>query len=239
MQELTKQAITKLLKDTSRALRVADYDEISELDKIAERVAGTPTEAERRILTQPFELCGVLFYPLTIAKSLWFDEKCAELDLQGTQKDLFLFWVLSLPNTEAALTEFSEGKKAIKAMRRFCKRLFCSNADIQQIVSRCIGSKESTGTKHDDEKPVNYGAVISSLLIEYGGTPERWLYEAPIETISSLFAQLSAKADAAEDRTASASKKAVAPKPTAKIIALKEFREKVNEIRQKWSANNG
>jgi hypothetical protein len=124
MQELTKQAITKLLKDTSRALRVADYEDIEALDKLADKVA-QQTPEERRLLKSPFELCGIKFYPLTLAKSFWYAEKCEEWQIQGIFQDAMLFWLLTLPLTAEALDQYSDQIDSEKAAKKLSRRLHC------------------------------------------------------------------------------------------------------------------
>ena len=107
MQQMTKEAIKTLQKKTNHVLRVENCDLIEELDAIASGFAGV-TKSERRLLSTPFELCGIKFYPLTVAKSLWYTEKCEEWEVEGSKQDGLLFWLLSLPNTEAELDTYSD-----------------------------------------------------------------------------------------------------------------------------------
>jgi hypothetical protein len=240
MQELTKQAITKLLKDTSRALRVADYEDIESLDKLADKVA-QQTPEERRLLKSPFELCGIKFYPLTLAKSFWYAEKCEEWQIQGIFQDAMLFWLLTLPLTDDALDQYSDQIDAEKAAKKLSRRLHCEQDEMTAVFKKCVGAKDENGKAASDDA-TNYGGLIACLLREYGGTPEQWLYETPVERIGSLIEQFAARINAENEASANASShkgKAVAPKATARLQALKSFREKVNEIRQKWSADNG
>ena len=60
MLEITKQAIKKLLYETKRVLVVEDFDLVEELDKIANTIACVSPN-ERRLLSSPYELCGINF----------------------------------------------------------------------------------------------------------------------------------------------------------------------------------
>jgi hypothetical protein len=83
---------------------------------------------------------------------------------------------------------------------------------------------------------------VAILLREYGGTPDQWIYECPVEKISALVDQYVAKINAENDSAARASSKkgvAVAPQVTEKIKALAAFRDATNAIKQKWSSDNG
>ena len=236
MQLMTKKAIKKLLSDIKHVLDVKDFDDIGELDKLADKIVSGSTE-ERRLLNQPFELCGIKFYPLTIAKSLWYAEKCEDWSLEGIFQDVFLFWLLTLPLTDEALETYSLRKDADKAVKRLSKKLHCTAGEMTDIFQRCVGSKASDS----GDEPINYGSLIAVLLREYGGTADGWLYECPIEKIGSLIDQYVARINAENDASAAASAssgKAVAPSPTAKLEALKNFRLKVNAIKEKW-VNNG
>ena len=80
MQKLTEKKVKELLRDTDHVLCIEDFPDVEALDRLAQKVCGT-TRSEARLLSEPFELCGILFYPLTIAKSMWFSEKCLEWEL--------------------------------------------------------------------------------------------------------------------------------------------------------------
>jgi hypothetical protein len=239
MQTLTKNTIKKLLKKTRHAVGVEDFDDIEELEQLALKVIGVSIK-ERRLLNSPFELCGVKFYPLTVAKSLWFTEKVEEWEIEGAQQEALLFWLLTLPLTEEALDTFSVKKLADKGAKRLSRKLHCSPVEMSAIYQKCVGVK-SDGKSSDDDV-TDYGGTIACLVKEYGGTPDQWLYETPVEKMASLFDQYEKRVTAEENanRSKSASNgKAVAPKVNQSMRSLGDFNAKVKEIEQKWSAKNG
>ena len=230
---MTKQAIQKLLKETTHQLTLDDFDLLDELDELANGFYGT-SKTERRLLNQPFELCGILFYPLTVAKSLWYAEKVAEWELSEVQQEGLLFWLLSVPNSAEQLDIYSDPKKTDKAVKRLSRRLHCAPDEMSAVYAKCVGVTGSGGS--DDV--VDYGGMVASLIREYCGTPDQWLYETPIEKISDLFRAFSERvmAENEANRTSQAKQgKAVAPAPTRKLQALSEFRLKVAEIKKLWS----
>lgn len=230
---MTKQAIKKLLTETGHSLTADDLDLIEQLDEIAKGFSGTTT-AERRLLNQPFELCGVLFYPLTVAKSLWYAEKVTEWELAPTEQEGLLFWLLSTPNADDALDLYSDPKKADKAVRKLSRRLHCTPSEMNTVYEKCTGVGESG----DGEGKADYGGMVASLIREYGGTPDQWLYETPIEKITDLFRSLSERVIAENNVSrASAAKngKAIAPAPSRKLEMLGKFRKKVTEIEGIWN----
>ena len=223
------------MKETNHVLSVEDFDLFEELDAIADQFAGV-SKSERRLLNQPFDLCGIKFYPLTVAKSLWYAEKCEEWELSGTSQDSFLFWLLSLPNDETSLDTYSEFKAANKAVKRLSRKLHCTNQEMTDIYKKCLGitGKESTGEATDTD----YGVVIACLLREYGGTAEEWLYHTPVEMIATLFKAYADRINAENNagrKVAGKNGKAVAPQADARMIALSKFRKKCNEIKELWN----
>lgn len=233
MHLMTKKTVAKLLAETGHALDVEDFDLIEELDSLARNMSGVSPD-ERRLLSSPFELCSMRFYPLTIAKSLWYAEKVEEWDLDPIYHEVCLFWLLTLPNTSEALDAVTCRKDAMKGIKRVVKRLNCPHSDIDAMLKSCIGSR---GEKATQSESVAYGGLVACLLREYRGTPEQWLYETPVEQIGELMAQfvrrINAENDAAQ-RKASSGGKAVAPPPSAKLNALRAFRLKTAEIREAW-----
>jgi hypothetical protein len=242
MQLMTKKAVQKILTSTNHALDVADFDDVEALDRLAEKISNV-TPDERRLLKQPFELCGIKFYPLTVAKSLWYAEKCEEWDVRGLHQDALLFWLLSLPLTEAALDTYSTRKAADKAVRRLSRRLHCTAEEMTDVFQRCAGSSiqtDDTDTEKTDD--TDYGGLVACLIREYGGKPEQWLYETPVVMIGVMLDQYIRRINAESEAASSSSAKhgkAIAPAPTARLKALKAFREKVVAIEKKWSVTDG
>lgn len=228
MHKLTRVKVQELLDYTGHILCVDDLCRIEELDSYAVRVAGT-TKAEARLLSEPFELSGVLFYPLTIAKSLWFDEMCDEWELEGTHQEALMFWLLSLPNINGVLDEYSERKKAHRAIKKLSRRLHCSTAEMTDVYTKCVGIKSSGA----NQEPAVYGGLIECLLREYGGRPDEWLYETPLAMIETLMNAYSARITAEAEASEKAGKGA-APVASERLRSLKDFREKANEIAEGW-----
>lgn len=240
MQVLTKKTIKKILTDTSHVLDVEDFDLIEELDGLARRVSGV-SKRERRLLNSPFELCGINFYPLTVAKSLWFAEKVEEWEVESVYQETLLFWLLTLPLTTEALDQYVDRKTVEKSAKRLSRRLHCSHKDIADVFSKCVGVREGKVTS-ETEVEADYGGTIACLIKEYGGSPDQWLYETPVDKMASLFDQYEKRIIAEENaQNRSASKKgvAVAPRMTNGMMALKRFHQKAQELKEKWSALDG
>ena len=108
------------------------------------------------------------------------------------------------------------------------------------IVQKCIGKANGANRKDSEKSDANYGALIAIMLREYGGTPDQWLYDTPVEKIGALVEQYVNRVNAEQDASRGACAKkgvAVAPPPSAKLVALKAFKAKMNEIKQKWTSD--
>lgn len=236
MHKLTKDEIGKLIDQTGHALSVDDLDLIAEFNELAGKVSGV-TKSESRLLSQPFELCGIAFYPLTVAKSLWYAERCVDWEIEGSQQEALLFWLLTLPNITGELDKYTCRKLADKAIRKLSRRLHCSPQEMSDVYAKCVGINGSDG-----EGEASYGGLIECLLREYGGEPDRWLYETPLPMIETLMNNYAARINAEQEasaRSLSHSGRAVAPMASARLIALRDMRLKRNEIRELWSKDDG
>jgi hypothetical protein len=237
MQTLTKNTIKKLLKKTRHVVDVEDFDLIEELEQLALKVSGVSIR-ERRLLNSPFELCDIKFYPLTVAKSLWFTEKVEEWEIEGAQQEALLFWLLTLPLTEEALDITK--KQSDKGAKKLSRGLHCSPVEMGEVYQKCVGVKSDGDSSGNVE--ADYGGTIACLVKEYGGTPDQWLYETPVEKMASLFDQYEKRVTAEENASRSKSAsggKAVAPKVNQSMRSLGDFNAKAKEIERKWSAEDG
>jgi hypothetical protein len=237
MQKMTKEKVKQLQNQTSRVLTVEDFDLIEKLDRAAVEVS-TVTKREYRLLNQPFNLCGVNFYPLTVAKSMWIEEKCCEWELDDASRSGFLLWSLTLENTEAALDAFTTRRQADKASKRLLRKLHCREAELTDIYEKCTGQTADSVDVEDDGEDLDYGGMVAVLLREFGGSPEKWLYETPIEMLGVLFTayeeRVIRESEASADVSASKGK-AVAPRPSKRLAALSRFRKASEHILEAWS----
>ena len=238
MLMMTKEAIRKLQKQTSHALIVEDFDVIAELDKCAQDVV-RKSSIDRRLLSCPVTVDGVeaSFYPLTVAKSIWYAEKLDEWEIAPIYEEAFMFWLLTLPNKEDELCKWSTKKNVNKAMRKFASKLVCPASALQEVFARCVGVCDSNGEKDNAED--DYGGMIACLVREYGGKPEEWLYEKHVELIAEMYERLVDRVQAEQDEMRKSSKSGGAPVVTRKMRALDKFRQKTSEIRMLWSEQDG
>lgn len=248
LKKLTMMAIKDLQAKTSHTLTIDDLDIIMELDAIASSLSGT-TQDERRILQQPYSLCGVSFYPLTIAKSQWFGEIVEEWGVRESQHEALLFWVMSLPNRSEALDEYADPNKAKKAIKALNKKLHCTPEQMAEVYRKCIGASANRQNENASADPQEqesdtdlYGGLIAALIKEYGGTYERWLYETPVDVVGMMFSHACARAEERDEqrrKDSSQKGKACAPRNSERIAMHARFRRKLAEIREKWSADDG
>lgn len=240
MQELTKNAILNLQRTTGHVLAVKDFEDIEALDGLAEKMNGV-SSVERRLLNSPFELCGIKFYPLTVAKSLWFTEKVEEWGVPDEHKDAFMFWVLSFPLTEEPFDTFTTYKKSDREMRKFAKRLHMTRDEINDICNKCLGMMDTGDEDGSKQSTSAFGGMVACLIREYGQKPDYWLYEASVEKVMEFYTQIMNRVNAENEANRTASTKggqAKAPSATPKLKAFKAFRDKAQELNDKWSAEN-
>ena len=240
MQKMTEKSIQRILKKTGHQLAVADWADIESLDRLAKKMSGV-SETERRLLNSPFELGGLMFYPLTVAKSLWIKEKLELWNVPGELEDAYTFWLLTIPLGEDSLDKFEEKKKANRDMRRKSRKMNFTYEEITSICNRCLGTTKNEETG-ETERETQFGGMIACLVREYGQSPDYWLYECPVDKVVEMYEQVVKKAIMeSEAQRANAGKNgtAQAPRVTPKLIAFRDYRNKEREIELKWSANHG
>jgi len=218
-------------------VHVNDFDDIEALDKLANSVTGV-SKIERRLLNSPFELGGILFYPLTVAKSLWFTEKVKEWDIDDSLTDALMFWVLTVPIKTDALDQYETYKSVDRAMRKMAKKMHFTHAEINEVCSRCIGDVSGDTETESSSDSANFGGMVACLIREFGQSPDYWLYETPIEKIHVLYAQIIARVSQEENASKVKSVKggkAKAQNVTHKVRSLGDFQAMARKIEEKWS----
>ena len=241
MEMLTKREVKKLQSVTGHVISVEDFDDLEELDSFAGKITNT-TKLERRLLRTPYELCGINFYPFTVAKNIWFIEKVEEWGVEGKEQEALLFWLLTLPLTSDALEAYTDEKDAQKACKKLSRRLHCTKDELTVVYNKCLGIRGDEDSSNSDESDSDYGGMISCLIKEYGGTPDYWIYETPLEVIGSMFEAFARRVAAEESKIktkGAKNGKAVAPKVTKRLKSLGNFNAKLNQIKEKWSALDG
>ena len=242
MQLLTKKEIEKLLKKTSHELTVDDLDEIQAIDKLADKVAGVSSR-ERRLLSSPFELSGRKFYPMTIAKSLWLEEKVMEWGVSESEQQGMSFWLFTIPLDSESLEQYSSYKEAAKAARKLNKSLHCTEEELAEVCRKCLGVYESEPkTSGDEDGPTEsrYGGLVTCMMKEYGGTPAQWLYDTPLTVIAQMFDEFEARIISEEKQTKrTPTKVATVPRITESMRASHKFNLAIRELSRKWSESDG
>ena len=221
MQQMTKEAITKLQSQTNHVLTVADFELIARLDECAARVVGMVDGDERSIFF-PVEVGGACLYPLTIAKS----ELAATQDL--TEREFV--YLLSQPNDKPSLPT---PQKLRREANRLYSGLTCTEKELSDavVLTYKLSTGEDAPISGENAGSPNWPQWIDLLCSQYGSTPEMWVYEESLELIKQLIDRIAERNSA----QAQATSKGVAPPPSARLKLLHEFRTIYNETKALWS----
>jgi len=215
------------LEKTGHKLTLSDFDSIAHIDSLAEEVVnGAPTNVD--LLSLPFFIDGVAFYPSTMAKELYWREQLYP-NLADKHKTAAFLWLMSKPDIpKEPLT-----KKIMRKIRRYESSCRLTEYQIKRIIDTYSNGSER---KEVDAEAIEYGPVVALLVREYGESVTYWL-NCPVDLIKTLIADWTARqeAQAAAMRRSSASKGApIPPAPSPKIKSLQRFRKAITALREAW-----
>jgi hypothetical protein len=108
-----------------------------------------------------------------------------------------------------------------------------------EAAYKAIESEHGRLSKIGSEKP-DYGPLVAMLCREFGGDPERWLWDIPMQIIDSCRKDFENRV-AAQERELSKIDTANAkpPQATQRNLLIKEARLIRNTIKARWEATDG
>jgi len=217
MKAFTKENLMPLIQKYQRNLSLDDVDAIIELDSIACRI----DKAAKAIVERDWFTIGDRFY----SKPTF-----ARLDLIDKVNARFSTNVFNLVGILYALDletdEFSKAPSLLTLIA-YKAKVSATLPEIQRELEYNLSSNEKT-----EDAPDNIWRLCCILARESGGSPDEWYKACPsklraaVETVEEKY---EAEARAAKGRKG-------APKETPRILAIKEFKDKLDALEASWRA---
>ena len=226
-----------ILKATGHVLAVEDFDDIAELDRLAGKVADPQHGLDSPLSQHPVFFRGVPVYALTLGHLTFLDEAAELLELEADHQTVIMLWAVTKPAITDADYNPATSRKEFHKWTRHCP---WSVPEMETILDLRYGSiirkakaHDKTDSKHDGSYE---SALIGLLSREYGESPHYWMWVAPLGMIESCVADWMHRQEqqATAYRTANKGRSPVAPPPSPKFSAMKEFRECAERIEAKW-----
>jgi hypothetical protein len=232
LNKQTELDIAELLKGSGHTLTLEDVADIQDLDAIACRISSREDKETAQVLSYPTLVGGVWLYPPRIAGLLWYEQHAPLWDDAVVQLVLMAF-AMSFDEPAKPLAKLADPRAAYDAAIAWGKTLNCSTLELNHIVKAMLGNSKA------DDPDETHWPLVSFLCREYGQSPRYWIDESPIGEIIALCNEYGARIDRQIEQSEKASKKSV--KTIVHKIAgpVKQYREKLKSIREKWSASNG
>jgi hypothetical protein len=227
MNTYTREKLKKSLEKTKHNLTLEDFDDIQELDRIADEISGAV--AHLNAIGDFFHLGGVTFTRPTFRR----------VDL--IQRTVAAFW---MPHwkTLGVLYALQVGLDyddlciipSRKQLSDFGKRIDATSAKIGAAINRYVVSEESE-TQTQDDDALSGQKLATIIAREIGGTVDEWM-DAPPNKLEAALKVIDEKVQAEVSAMNSSGASRTAPAPTPKMYAMKRFMEKLAGMEAKWLA---
>lgn len=225
MKAYTKEKLTKLREKHQRVLTLDDVEAIVELDAIACRIEKSVKEISER---DWFEIDGHFFHKPTFAREQLIQRISAKYG-NGPLQAAGILYALDMDTNSSELD---------KTPSYFKLLAYIATLDIN--IRKAILKLEELFCKDDDDEPSGGGGprlsewhLCALLAREIGGSPDEWYNSSP-EKIQSACKVIDEKI--AAEAKALGGRVSGPPRETPKLIAIKEFRDKLNELEARWLA---
>jgi len=230
VQHETKLKLKELIAATGHVLDVEDFDDIAELDRLAQDVADPQSGIDSPLLNHAVFFRSVPVYPLTLAHLTFLDAAGEVLGVDDDERILCMLWISTIDEITDAHYDPDASRKAF---RRWLRKSRWTTRDIESVIALRYEKimSNANGTKKENRD----GALIGLLSREYGESPEYWMSKAPLGVIEACVADWNAGQEAQAQAYRRANKgAAVAPPPSPKFIAMRLFRECAERMAAKW-----
>jgi hypothetical protein len=235
---MTRDAVSKLLTETGHQLNLDDVDDILRLELPAAKIETPDDAAECDMLAMPAVCGNVVFLPPTMGKGKWYDECALEwFDDDPALCDVALGFVLCADQTQAAVWDLADPAAAREKIEAWWRTLACTPDAFATAIARVMPDR---GYDSPDSGNVFYGPTCGLLAHEYGNTPAHWFYEVEFPIVLTMvddyMRRMEDEAQAARkaQMKGAGARKPNAPAPRPSMRWQKQFRETLNEIREKW-----
>ena len=235
MNALVKKVLRKSLPRGGPNLALLDA--IFELQQLADS-ATAKTQAEELsaavALDLPVEVGGVKLWRLSIAACDWMEQ--IERDWfprDARMMETAVVWACAHGRDKGAFAGLG-GRTATAFKLGFWARQQRASWEALTATVKALLPRKSAAEPVGEPAPVDddaggyLGAVLETLLANYGQTVEYWLWEVPQETVMALLDVAGARADAESDGAAVGARQ---------IAAHKRFVEAAKAFDAKWGAH--
>ena len=235
MQQESESRVRDMLARTGHVLVVADFDDLSELDRLAAEITNPQSGIDSPLNQHPVFIGGIPVYPLTLAHLTFLDE-AAKLDVyEDDERVIAMLWVTTLKAIDDSLYNPAVCRRELRRFARSCR---WTEHDVAHVMELRYGRIAARAQQADSKKGEGGdGALIGLLAREYGESPDYWMRQAPIGVIEACIADWNAQKEAqaaAYRKSARGKGNPVPPAPSPKIVALRKFRECAERIEAKW-----
>lgn len=235
MNPLLQTALAEAIRNGTRIDALADFDELTELNRLADRVLGaSESKAYRAALRPSVEVGGATLYPITIGASQFLREQAANwIDDDDDLAGLAMAYVLAHGRTPERIWQHTGDRAGfIKAVRTWTRSIGATRAEIAKALVdlRAVETVNEAEQKRDAERATStsepdHGWLLELLTAEYGENPQYWLWTASLDTIDLLVTHRLARLEAETKQMSNAKGIATAPDPDSGYIRnLRAFR---------------
>jgi len=214
------------LAETGYTLTVEDFDDLSELD----RIAGAVSEEAAEFDALPFYVADLPVYPLTIGKIEWLQAAEPWFDNEY-EWACAIGMCLTEPSGPALVNAAHDAPSAVRAVRQWRKASGWTPAQLMRAIKHRIKAGDGDG------KGGTVAGVLRVLCTEFGSCPDFWLWECDVALVEALLRDWSKAQEKQAQQYRNARDKSP-PAPTYRYVAMRKLREKADALRIKWQSKS-
>lgn len=219
MRSYTKSRIKKALEQTGRSLTLDDVEAIVELDAIAGKIEGAVEQYKG--VKDYFQIGSRYFMRPSYARIFAIER--IQRRLYGVFADIGTLWALDLERTPSELDTVPGHMQLL----RYAKQIDVPVTQVNTIIKENLPQDDGD----DDDDSFDHWKLCAILAREVGGSVDEWYHASP-EKIAGACKAVDEKIEA--ELKALGGKVSGPPQVTDKLIAVKEFSDKLRALEASW-----
>jgi hypothetical protein len=194
LHKLVELTVRRVLEKNPSFNWISAYQDVQDLNDLAWAIDHPPTMEKIAALDIPIRCGNVTLWRLSYAAVEWLTH-CGEKWYEGNPRMINLMWAWAMAHSRdpaAIRAAWTDPDTGMRIVGEWLLSTQCPVEALLEAVNALI-PKPADESPEPGATPAECGEIIDTLISEYGGTADHWLFEVSGETLRDLWSRIEAR----------------------------------------------